>query len=75
MNKVLFDTNVIIDCVMDRNGNHLIAKKLLALVINKELEGYVTGHSLTDFFYITRKDLSLDLRRDIFEILKNLMYR
>lgn len=56
--KVFFDTNEVISIALERNSSYNILQKLFNDVVNGKIKGYVTGHSLTDFFYITRKDLS-----------------
>lgn len=63
--NILLDTNVIIDAVLERNSNNKNALKILTKCIEKKINGFVTSHSLCDFFYITRKDISLELRKKI----------
>ncbi|MCQ2613593.1 MAG: PIN domain-containing protein [Treponemataceae bacterium] len=55
--KVFFDTNEIISIAVNRNSTHKILRDLFDDVIHGKLKGYVTGHSLTDFFYVTRREI------------------
>lgn len=57
------DTNVLIDWILCRNEFHADAERLMSAVVNGIADGYVSSHSLTDLFYITRKNLSLEKRR------------
>lgn len=59
---VLIDTNLILDVVQDRQPHSAPAKEILSRCIKKEINGFVTAHSLCDIFYILRKDLSTELR-------------
>jgi len=70
--KVLFDTNVVLDAIANREPFHLDAQKLLNSILDNELEGYITANSITDIYYIARKyltqpDLSTAMR-SLFEI-------
>ena len=59
---VLIDTNLILDVVQDRQPHSAPAKEILSRCIKKEINGFVTAHSLCDIFYILRKDLSREQR-------------
>lgn len=72
--NILIDTNVIIDAVLDRNPNKMDAVRILNDCIERKINGYVTSHSLCDFFYITRKDLTVELRREILLMFANNLY-
>lgn len=69
--KVFFDTNEVISLALERNSTHKLLQKLFADVISGKFKGYVTGHSLTDFFYITRKDLSKEDRHQFLLMIAN----
>ncbi|MBQ0166815.1 MAG: PIN domain-containing protein [Treponema sp.] len=62
--KILIDTNVLIDMAVERNNNHRKADIILKSCVFKRHEGYVTSHSITDFFYIVRKDLQPEEKRN-----------
>ncbi len=61
--RFFIDTNVLIDWILNRNEFHADAERLMSAVVNGIADGYVSSHSLTDLFYITRKNLSLEKRR------------
>lgn len=69
--KVFFDTNELLDWSLERAKNYLHAKEAIRKVFYKEIAGYVTSHSLTDFFYITRKDLSKEDRHQFLLLIAN----
>lgn len=61
--RFFIDTNVLIDWILNRNEFHADAERLMSAVVNGVVDGYVSSHSLTDLFYITRKNLTLEKRR------------
>jgi len=56
--KVLLDTNVVLDAIANREPFCINAQKIINLMLDDKLEGYVTANSITDIFYIARKHLS-----------------
>lgn len=67
--KILIDTNVILDWIMVRKPNAANAKLILEQCLFGNMEGYVTSHSLTDIFYILRKDFSVEKRKKLLKLL------
>lgn len=63
--KVLIDTNVILDWIMVREPNATNAKKIMEQCLFGGLEAYITSHSVSDIFYILRKDFSVDKRKEL----------
>jgi len=53
--RVLFDTNVVLDVLMQREPHVDAAAKLFALVDNGRIEGWVCATTATTIFYITAK--------------------
>jgi predicted nucleic acid-binding protein len=53
--KVLFDTNVVLDVLLDREPHIEVAAKLLALVDNGRLEGAISATTVTTIYYIAAK--------------------
>jgi predicted nucleic acid-binding protein len=49
--RVLFDTNVILDALLDRPPWNVNAKALWKAHLNDQFAAYVTATSLTDIFY------------------------
>jgi predicted nucleic acid-binding protein len=54
--NVLFDTNVILDVLLERKPHLDVAAKLFALVDNGRLDGSVCATTVTTIHYIAAKD-------------------
>lgn len=54
--KVLVDTNVILDGFLERELFVEDAKALLNAIQSQQTEGFVTATTLTDIFYIVRRE-------------------
>lgn len=67
--KVLVDTNVILDWIMIREPNSTNAKLIIEQCLFGQMQGYITSHSLTDIFYILRKDYSVEKRKQLLRLL------
>ncbi len=61
--KVLIDTNVLIDFYGKRPLFYDAAEKIMELCTMKKIDGCIAAHSVTNAFYILRKDMPLELRR------------
>jgi len=69
--KVLMDTNVVLDAIAKREPFWGDAQKIMNLIIDSKLEGYITANSITDIYYIARKYLSRnDLRNTLRSLFK-----
>ena len=55
MEKVLFDTNVILDIILKRKPHFEHSAKLFALIDENKIEAHVTASTLTDIYYISKK--------------------
>lgn len=53
--KVLIDTNIILDFLLQREPFRQDAEELFQAIDSGEVIGYVTATTLTDIFYIARK--------------------
>lgn len=53
--KVLFDTNVVLDVLLDREPHVTAAARLFSLVDNGDLEGSICATTATTIFYIAAK--------------------
>lgn len=63
--RFLIDTNIFLDWLLDINTSHEEATKfILSCLLDDNIEGYVTSHSLTDIFYILRKYHTQEQRRN-----------
>lgn len=67
--KILIDTNVILDWIMTREPNAANAKRIMEQCLFGQMQGYITSHSLTDIFYILRKDYSVERRKQLLQLL------
>lgn len=56
MTKVLFDTNIILDVALKRQPFFEDALELFRLIDRKDIVGYVTATTITDIYYISRKE-------------------
>jgi predicted nucleic acid-binding protein len=53
--RVLFDTNVVLDVLLEREPHTLAAAKLFALVDNGRIEGSICTTTATTIYYIAAK--------------------
>ena len=67
--KVLFDTNVIIDALTDRNEESKYSRRLLEYVAVKRIDGYICAKQITDIYYVLRKYFDEDKRRALIKTL------
>jgi predicted nucleic acid-binding protein len=54
--RVLIDTNIIIDVALEREPFFKNSDRLLALAEERAFDGYLSAASISDIFYIVRKD-------------------
>lgn len=67
--KFFIDTNVLIDWLIPTNSFHTEATEFIKLCLLNKFDSYVSSHSLTDLFYITRKNFSKDDRRQFLQLI------
>ena len=60
---ILIDTNIILDYFISRQPFVDNAKNVLRLCFRQECNGYIAAHSVTNIFYILRKDFSVNKRK------------
>ena len=65
INTALFDVNVILDWLLEREPFREFAESVIEPVIYGRIKGYVASHSLTNIFYILRKEFSVEQRQEI----------
>lgn len=70
MIKALIDTNVILDALASREPFNADAEKLFMLAAEEKFQGFITANSVTDIYYIVRKNLSDAMAR---EAIRNLL--
>lgn len=54
--RVAFDTNVLLDTILDRPEREAALKLMLA-VAKEKIEGVVSANSITDLYYLSRKGI------------------
>ena len=73
--KIMCDTNVILDVLMERKPFSEASTKILKLCEQRKIEGYVSASCITDIFYLIKKylhsnDMAYNAVGKILEILK-----
>ena len=63
--KVLVDTNIIVDVFSKREPYYEIAQNVLRICCREDVDGILAAHSVTNLFYILRKNFSVSERKDI----------
>ncbi|MCL2755304.1 MAG: PIN domain-containing protein [Oscillospiraceae bacterium] len=53
---VVVDNNVIIDALKPNHEFEVNAQKILQLASNKTIKGFISANSITDVFYVLRKE-------------------
>ena len=72
MKKVYFDTNILLDFALKRKKFNVVAAKLINLVVEEQIMGFVNGASIVSIHYILSKNrnktLALEFVNDIIDI-------
>ncbi|MCK9270935.1 MAG: PIN domain-containing protein [Bacteroidales bacterium] len=55
MNRILLDTNIILDIALERREFFKKSKDILRLITQKNLPAYLTATTATDIYYILKK--------------------
>lgn len=69
VNRILIDTNVLLDYILTREPFYKEAREVILTCTEGETKGCIAAHSISNMFYILRKDFDAEERR---EILSNL---
>jgi predicted nucleic acid-binding protein len=70
LKTVLFDTNIILDALASRKPYNREAEQLFLLVAKEQITGFITANSVTDIYYLIRKNLS---ENDARKAIRNLL--
>lgn len=74
MKKVLLDTNIILDFALKREKYIANSRKILELAFKKVINAFITATTITDIYYIARKEKgrndALDFIRSILSFLE-----
>ena len=64
-NKILVDTNVLLDYLLTREPFYEDARKVVLACAEGKAKGCIAAHSISNMFYILRKDYGAEERREI----------
>ena len=67
MYKVFLDTNVLLDYLITQRTGNSSAQRLMELLVEDKLTGYLSPISLLNIFFILRKQRTEQERKDIIE--------
>lgn len=70
----LIDTNVLIDALASREPFATNARRIIEKCAKREIVGIVAAHSFPDMFYILRRNLSAEKRRELLKHLCKIFY-
>ncbi|GAB2785799.1 PIN domain-containing protein [Rhabdobacter roseus] len=73
MKRVLFDTNIILDIALERAPHFEDAFELFALIDQQLLVGHITASTVTDIYYIAKKEKGHQVAVDFLEGLVSLV--
>lgn len=73
MKWVLFDSDVLLDVLGQRRPFIIASARALNTVTQDQVEGYVSGHAITNIFYILRRQIGSEAaKRSIFNLLQRI---
>lgn len=73
MKQVLFDSDVLIDVLGQRKPFVLASAQALNRVTQSQVQGFVSGHAVTNIFYILRRQVGSEAARALLaRLLRNL---
>ena len=56
MKRILLDTNIILDIALKREPHFELSSKIFELIDKKRIICYITASTVTDIYYISRKE-------------------
>ncbi|MBR1708161.1 MAG: PIN domain-containing protein [Clostridia bacterium] len=56
--RLMIDTNIILDVLLEREPFYEQSKAVLTLCENKDIYGFISASTVTDIFYLVRKALN-----------------
>lgn len=63
--KILIDTNVLLDYLLEREPYFENAKQVIILCVEGKVKGCIAAHSIPNMFFILRKDFTAKERREL----------
>jgi predicted nucleic acid-binding protein len=65
LKRVLFDSDVLLDVLAQRQPFVTASAQALNTVMQKQVQGYVSGHAVTNIFYILRRQVGNQAAREL----------
>lgn len=65
VNKILIDTNILLDYLLEREPYFENAKKIIVLCVEGKVKACIAAHSIPNMFFILRKDYTTKERREV----------
>lgn len=65
MRRVLFDSDVLLDVLAQREPFVIASARALNVSTQPQVQGYVSGHAVTNIFYILRRQVGSDTARSL----------
>ncbi len=65
VNKILIDTNVLLDYLLEREPFFEDAKEVIVSCTDGKVKGCIAAHSIPNMFFILRKDYNAKERREV----------
>ncbi len=65
MRRVLFDSDVLLDVLAQRQPFVVASAQALNTVTQAQVQGYVSGHAVTNIFYILRRQVGSETAREL----------
>jgi predicted nucleic acid-binding protein len=62
---ILIDTNILLDFLQNRERDGEFANKIIETCARKTISGFMAAHSISNAFYILRKDYSIKERKEM----------
>nr|WP_288664778.1 PIN domain-containing protein [uncultured Anaerostipes sp.] len=64
-NKILVDTNVLLDYLLMRDPFYEDSYKIVTQCVDGTVKGCIAAHSISNMFFILRKDFTIKERREV----------
>ena len=63
--KVLIDTNIIMDEILVREPFYNDSHTVIQMCADEKIQGFLAAHTITNLFYMLRKEIPIKKRREI----------
>ena len=65
VNRILVDTNILLDYLLIREPFYEDAEKIVHVCVEGTVKGCIAAHSISNMFFILRKDYDVKERREV----------